>query len=200
MALPCPRSFDQFAKRVFDIVVATLKIVLFAPILLITSIAIKLDSPGPILIRETLFGYRKRAIRVHRFRFVTHCAETRPIAPRLTRVGRTLRQTGIGELPRLFSVLLGDMSIIGPPPFLNQQDFSEFPPASLLENVKPGMIDCAGPAEPRTAEQRVNDDLYYAANWSLYLDIKIILTALFAERPAKRLSPKDQDEITASPV
>ena len=62
------------------------------------------------------------------------------------------------------------------------------------------MIDCAGPAEPRTAEQRVNDDLYYAANRSIYLDIKIMLTALFAERPAKHLSPKDQDEITASPV
>ena len=122
-----PSSFDQFAKRVFDIVVATLKIVLFAPILLITSIAIKLDSPGPILIRETLFGYRKRAIRVHRFRFVTHCAETRPIAPRLTRVGR------ICARPVLVNFLVSSVCCLATCPssghrrFLNQQDFSEFP-------------------------------------------------------------------------
>ena len=149
----------------------------------VTSIAIKLDSPGPILIRQTLFGYGRRAVRVYRFRFATHCLETQSITPRLTRVGRIMHQTGIGELPQLFSVLFGQMSIVGPRPYVNEQDLSDFPQATLLNSIKPGIIDWAFPAEFRTSEQRVNDDLYYAKQWSPYFDIKIILTVLFAEKP-----------------
>ncbi len=170
------------AKRAFDIVVATLGLVLFAPILLVTSAAIKLDSRGPILIRQTLFGYGRRAVRVYRFRFATHCLE-KSITPRLTRAGRIMHQTGIEGLPQLFSVLVGQMSIVGPRPYVNEQDLSDFSQATLLNNVKPGIIDWACPAESRTDEQRVNDDLYHAKRWSLYNDVKIILTVLFAEKP-----------------
>ena len=176
-------GLGRSAKRAFDIVVATLGIALFAPIFLITSIAIKLDSPGPILIRQTLFGYGRRAVRVRRFRFATHCLETQSITPRLTRVGRIMHQTGIGELPELFSVLFGEMSIVGPRPYVNEQDLSDFPQATLLSGIKPGIIDWAFPAEFRSSEQRVNDDLYYAKQWSPYFDVKIILMALFAEKP-----------------
>ena len=176
-------GLGRSAKRTFDIVVATLGIVLFAPILLLTSIAVKLDSPGPVFVRQTLFGYGRRAVRVYRFRFATHCLETQSITPRLTRVGRIMHQTGIGELPQLFSVLFGQMSIVGPRPYSNEQDLSDFPQATLLNNIKPGIIDWAFSAEFRTSEQRVNDDLYYAKQWSPYFDTKIILTVLFAERP-----------------
>ena len=176
-------GLGRSAKRAFDIVVATLGILLFAPILLVTSIAIKLDSPGPILICQTLFGYGRRAVRVYRFRFATHCLETQSITPSLTRVGRIMHQTGIGELPQLFSVLFGQMSIVGPRPYVNKPDLSDFSQATLLTSIKPGIIDWAFPAEFRTSEQRVNDDLYYAKQWSPYFDIKIILTVLFAEKP-----------------
>ena len=176
-------GLGRHAKRAFDIVVAALGIVLFAPILLITSVVIKLDSPGPILIRQTLFGYGRRAVRVHRFRFVTHCPETQSITPCPTRVGRIMDQTGIGGLPQLFSVLFGEMSIVGPRPYLNEQDLSDFPEVTLLNGIKPGIIDWAFPAEYRTSEQRINDDLYHAKRWSPYNDIKIILTVLFAEKP-----------------
>ncbi len=176
-------GLGRSAKRAFDIVVATLGIVLFAPILLVTSVAIKLDSPGPVLVRQTLFGYGRRAVRVYRFRFATHCPETQSINARLTQVGRIMHQTGIGELPQLFSVLFGQMSIVGPRPYFNEQDLSDFPQATLLNSIKPGIIDWAFPAEFRTSEQRVNDDLYYAKQWSPYFDTKIILTVLFAEKP-----------------
>ena len=170
------------AKRTFDIVVATLGILLFAPILLVTSIAIKLDSPGPILIRQTLFGYGRRAVRMYRFRFAPHCLETQSITPSLTRVGRIMHQTGIGELPQLFSVLFGQMSIVGPRPYVNEPDLLDFSP-TLLTSIKPGIINWAFPAEFRSSEQRLNDDLCCAKQWSPYFDIKIILTVLFAEKP-----------------
>ena len=95
-----------------------------------------------------------------------------------------MHQSGIGGLPQLFSVLFGEMSIVGPRPYADEQNFSGIPAATLISSVKPGIIDWASPAEFRTAEQRVNEDLYHAKQWSLYNDIKIILTVLFAERPA----------------
>jgi lipopolysaccharide/colanic/teichoic acid biosynthesis glycosyltransferase len=103
----------ESTKRMLDIVVSTVGLILFAPILLITSIAIKLDSRGPILVRETLYGDKNRTIQVLKFRLVTACAESHLINPRLTRVGRIVSQTGIDELPQLLNVLRGQMSILG---------------------------------------------------------------------------------------
>jgi lipopolysaccharide/colanic/teichoic acid biosynthesis glycosyltransferase len=110
---------------------ATMGLILFSPLLLITSIAIKLDAPGPILVRETLYGYKNRPIQILGFRLVAAYAENDRTSSRLTRVGRILSQTGIDELPRLFNVLRGDMSIVGPPPNPHRD--------ALLNRVKPGM-------------------------------------------------------------
>jgi len=107
-------ALDQRIKRIFGVVAAAMGLILFAPILLITSIAIKLDSRGPIFVRETQFGCENRAIQVFRFRLVDACGEgncNKP--PRLTRVGRIISQSGIEELPQLFNVLRGEMSIVG---------------------------------------------------------------------------------------
>jgi lipopolysaccharide/colanic/teichoic acid biosynthesis glycosyltransferase len=122
---------DQSAKRLFDMAAATMGLILFSPLLLITSIAIKLDAPGPILVRETLYGYKNRPIQILGFRLVAAYAENDRTSSRLTRVGRILSQTGIDELPRLFNVLRGDMSIVGPPPNPHRD--------ALLNRVKPGM-------------------------------------------------------------
>ena len=174
-------SRSRYAKRAFDILVAAVGIGLFAPIFILTAIAIKLESPGPIFIRTTLFGYGGRAVRVHRFRFVTHQAGSQGVTPSLTRIGRLVNQTGIEELPQLFNVLCGEMSIVGPRLYVD--GVSDFPLANLLSSIKPGILDWAGSARFRSLEQCVNDDLFYAAKHSHYLDIKIIFAALFAERP-----------------
>jgi len=177
---------DRRAKRVFDIVAATVGLMLFSPILLITSIAIKLDSRGPIFFRETLYGYRNRAIRLLRFRSIAACAEADRINSRVTQVGQVLRQTGIEELPQLVNVLCGEMSIVGPRPYTSRQDLFEYDLMPLLNGFKPGMTGLAQITEAHegfgTMEQHVNDDLHYVKNWSLSLDIKIILMTLFLRK------------------
>jgi lipopolysaccharide/colanic/teichoic acid biosynthesis glycosyltransferase len=106
-------ELDQWIKRLLDIVAATTGLILFSPILLLTSLAIKLDSPGPIFIRGGLCGFSNRPIQVLRFRLVTVCAEGDRFNPTLTTVGHILSQTGIDELPQLFNVLRGEISIVG---------------------------------------------------------------------------------------
>ena len=95
-------------KRVLDVVVASIGIILFSPILLVIAVAVKLGSRGPIFVRETKSAYDNRAIEVLRFRVVAA-----RINPRVTQVGQILSQTGIDELPQLFDVLRGEMSILG---------------------------------------------------------------------------------------
>ena len=105
---------DQRIKRTVDAVTAAMGLILFSPLLLITSIAIKLDSRGPIFIRETQFGCENRAIQVLKFRSVVACGEgNRNGPPRVTRVGQIIVLTGIDELPQFLNVLRGEMSIVG---------------------------------------------------------------------------------------
>jgi len=166
-------------KRVFDIVVATTCLMLLSPLMLVVSIAIKLESRGPIFLRKTLYGYKNRPIKVIGFRSVKACAETNKTNSHETRVGRVLRRTGIDELPRLFNVLRGEISIVGPRPYAGCQDLFEHRLMPMLDGVKPGLTSLAqtpnAPGEFGTTGQRINDDLYYVKNWSLFLDIKIIL-------------------------
>ena len=105
-------GLDQWIKRAVDIIVATLGLVLFAPILLLASLAISLDSGGPIFIWEVLPGCNDQAIRVLKFRVA--CSAGNGInRQRITQVGQTLSMTGIDELPQLVNVLLGEVSIVG---------------------------------------------------------------------------------------
>ncbi len=116
--------------RMFDFAAAATGLILFAPIFLVTSIAIKLDSNGPIFIREPMFGHSNRRIQLFKFRSMSGCKDRK--TPTRTRVGRILCETGIDELPLLFNVLRGELSIIGLPPSPC--------PNPLLNKVKPGMI------------------------------------------------------------
>jgi len=176
-------GLERHAKRVFDFVVATMGVILFSPILLVASIAIKLDSRGPVFLREIRYGYENRAIRVLKFRSMSVCAEANEIHSRPTRIGRVLSLTGIDELPQLFNVLRGEMSIVGPRPYARRQDSFEYGLMPWLSGFKPGMTGLAQINEARegfgSTAQRVNDDLHYVEDWSLFLDVKIILTMLF---------------------
>ena len=116
--------------RILDLAAAVTGVILLAPILLVTAIAIKLDSDGPIFIREPKFGHGNRKIQLFKFRLVNFRRGCTP-----TRIGQFLSETGIDELPQLFNVLRGELSIIGPPasPCFNP----------VLNKVKPGMIQWA---------------------------------------------------------
>jgi lipopolysaccharide/colanic/teichoic acid biosynthesis glycosyltransferase len=179
-------ELDRYAKRAFDIIAATIGLILLSPAILVASIAIKLDSRGPIFSQETLYGYKNRAVRVLKFRSATTCVEANRTETRVTRVGRVLRECGIDELPQLFNVLRGQFSIVGPRPYARRKDLSKHSFVPLLDDVKPGMISLAEITKLRegfgTMEQRIKDDQYYIENRSFYLDIKIILMALFSEK------------------
>jgi polysaccharide biosynthesis protein PslA len=166
------------SKRLFDISAAVLCLLLLSPLILIVAIAIKLDSYGPIFARETVYGYRKRPIPTFKFRFKTDDAN-----PRLTRVGRVLLRSGIDELPKLFSVLYGDMSIVGPRPYTQLEQVIGYRAVAALYDLKPGLIrwtEVTGSGKSLgTTAQRIDDDLRYAVNWTLFLDIRIILASLF---------------------
>ena len=189
-------AFDQAIKRVFDIVTASVGLLVLSPLFLIVSIAIKLDSRGPVLFRQVRHGYNNDTIRVTKFRSMTTMEDgdkfTQAVKndARVTRLGRLLRRTNIDELPQLFNVLSGEMSIVGPRPHpiaLNAMFQQQISPFSRRHNVKPGITGWAQVngyrGETDTLEKmqrRFEHDLYYIDNWSLMLDTKIILMTLFS--------------------
>jgi lipopolysaccharide/colanic/teichoic acid biosynthesis glycosyltransferase len=183
--IPTQRLTRQ-AKRIIDIVSAAGGLLLLSPLIGIVAVAIKLYSRGPIFCRETLYGYARQQIQAFRFRTWT--------GSRVSRIGIILHQTGIVELPRLLNVLRGELSIVGPCVFTNRQDFMNGNVTSLLAEFNPGLTGRAQLIEVRkgslTAEQRIFEDLHYVENWSILLDLKIILMTLFSQ---KATSPDQRD-------
>jgi lipopolysaccharide/colanic/teichoic acid biosynthesis glycosyltransferase len=141
----------QLAKRIVDIAAATIGLLLFSPLLLIASIAIKLESRGPLFVRETRYGYTSLPIPLLRFRLMTARPENDLAGPQLTRVGRILSQTGIDELPQLFNVLRGEISLVGPQPCRH--------PRASLNRVKPGMIRWAQIVATREERPEADPDM-----------------------------------------
>jgi Undecaprenyl-phosphate glucose phosphotransferase len=191
-------TIDRLLKRGFDIVAAVAGLLLLSPLLLMVAIAIKLDSRGPVLFRQTRHGYNNDPIRVIKFRSMTTMEDGQAFRqatrndPRMTRVGRVIRRTNIDELPQLINVLLGEMAIVGPRPHpvaMNEMFQKQISPLSRRHNVKPGITGWAQVngfrGETDTLEKmqrRFEADLYYIDNWSLFLDMKIILMTLFSKR------------------
>src|SRR3984893_7774326 len=190
--------FNRAIKRAFDVAAAIAGLILLSPFFVIVSLAIKLDSRGRVLFRQTRHGYKNEPIRVLKFRSMTVMEDGdnfRPAIrhdPRVTRLGRILRRTNIDELPQLFNVLVGDMSIVGPRPHATAQNelFAEVISSfSRRHNVKPGITGWAQANGYRgntdTLEKmrrRVENDLYYIDNWSLFLDLKILVMTLFSRK------------------
>ena len=177
-------------KAVMDYVLASIALVIFSPFMLAIAAAIKLDSRGPVFFVQSRHGYNQRVIRVVKFRTMS-VTEDGPIVTqavrddkRVTRVGRFLRRTSLDELPQLFNVLRGELSLVGPRPHAVAHNESY---ARLLNSyanrhkVKPGITGWAQVngfrGETKTPEdmrQRVELDLYYIKNWSPWLDIQIL--------------------------
>ena len=188
------KHWSAILKRIEDVTFSTIFLLIAAPIILVLAIAIRLDSPGPVFFRQKRFGFNNEIIEVLKFRtmFVDQCdvsgaARTRRGDQRVTRVGRVLRQTSLDELPQLFNVLAGTMSLVGPRPHplemkaadrLYHEAVSEY---FARHRVRPGITGLAQVSGFRgeidtmeKAQKRLDLDLRYIDNWSLSLDLKII--------------------------
>jgi exopolysaccharide biosynthesis polyprenyl glycosylphosphotransferase len=181
------------AKRVLDVVVATLAIIVFAPVLLATAIAIRLESRGPVLFKQVRSGRNGRKFVMYKFRSMCTDAEKRlaelqhlnemdgPVFkikhdPRITRVGRFIRKTSIDELPQLFNVLFGDMSLVGPRPPLPTEVAQYEAWQRRRLSVRPG-ITGMWQVSGRNAidfSKWMELDLEYIDRWSLWLDVQIL--------------------------
>ena len=186
---------QRFVKRILDILVAALALIFFLPVMALTAIAIKLDSPGPVIFRQNRKGFNGRQFVIFKFRTMTVQENGAAVAqatrgdPRVTAIGRLLRSASIDELPQLMNVLKGDMSLIGPRPHaLAHDNYFENIVAdyAFRHHVKPGITGWAQCNGARGAtpsiehiSERVKLDLWYINNWSLWLDIQILIKTFF---------------------
>lgn len=184
-------------KRLFDLVIASLALILLSPVFLATAIAIKIDSPGPILFKQKRVGLNGRTFNCLKFRSMVRDAERKrkevehlnemrgPVFkikndPRLTRVGKFIRKFSIDELPQLFNVLKGEMSLVGIRPPIPEEVEKYEPWQRRRLSMKPG-ITCIWQVSGRNKvdfDQWMEMDLAYIDNWSLKLDLKLLLKTL----------------------
>jgi exopolysaccharide biosynthesis polyprenyl glycosylphosphotransferase len=175
-----------------DLSIGGLALVLFSPVMILIAIAIKLTSSGPILYRQERMGLDGKKFRILKFRTMVKNAEqsTGPVwatadDPRVTRLGRILRATSLDELPQLINVLRGEMSLVGPRPerpVLINYFRKSIPGYMLRHKVKAGMTGWAqvnGWRGNTSLESRIQHDLDYIGNWSIWRDIKILALTVF---------------------
>lgn len=190
---------EQSLKRAFDVISAASILVILSPLMLLTALMIKIDSPGPALFRQKRNGFGGTVFSIYKFRSM-RVLEDGPLIQqatrndaRVTRLGRWLRRTSIDELPQLFNVLVGDMSLVGPRPHAvahNSEYQTVVSNYAFRHHVKPGITGWAQVnglrGETQTVDlmaKRVEYDLWYINHWSLWLDLRIIVkTALMTAR------------------
>ena len=191
---PSLSTWNSIVKRTFDIVFATTVLILISPLLLLLASVIKLESKGPILFLQDRVGLDGKLFKVMKFRSMHENAEKHsgPVwaqkhDPRTTKLGKVMRRFSIDELPQLFNVLKGDMSIVGPRPerpFFVEQFKKEVPRYLERHRVKTGMTGWAQVNGMRGREATIADrtkyDIYYVENWSLVFDLKIIFKTIRA--------------------
>ena len=183
-------------KILEDKILAVLFLLLFAPVLALVALAIRLDSKGPILFRQKRFGYNNQVFEIYKFRSMYYdrpSEDSTPQAtrndPRITRIGRIIRRTSLDELPQLFNVLNGTMSLVGPRPHSVEHN-EEYAPLIrsyfARHRVKPGMTGWAqinglrGETDTLDKmEERVRYDAHYAENGSLIFDLQILFKTIF---------------------
>jgi putative colanic acid biosynthesis UDP-glucose lipid carrier transferase len=185
---------NSLVKRAEDIVLSSLALLLVSPVLLAVALAIRLDSRGPVLFRQRRYGLDGRDILVYKFRSMTvvedglarHTA-AQPNDQRITRIGHFLRRSSLDELPQLFNVLQGSMSMVGPRPHpvaMNEQFRKLIPGYMLRHKVKPGITGLAQVRGQRGGDDfeemrlRIASDLEYLRNWTLLMDLQILARTL----------------------
>jgi len=190
-----------WVKRMEDLVLGSVIVLLTAIPMICIAIAIKASSPGPIFFRQWRYGLCGRKIRILKFRTMKVCEDGPAIVqaskndPRVTRVGRFLRRTSLDEFPQFLQVLSGELSLVGPRPHAvahNEQYRALIHGYMLRHMVKPGITGWAQvngwrgeTAELEKMEQRVQHDLEYIRNWNLLLDLKIIFLTIFGAKKGR---------------
>ncbi len=190
--VPLTNTFNNFIKRIVDLVGAVTAIILFSPIMIVTAGLIKLTSPGPLIFKQERVGRHNKTFYMYKFRSMEVQKEqeeqkawTVKNDPRVTGVGKFIRKTSIDELPQLFNVLKGEMSLVGPRPERPQfvEKFREEIPRYMIKHqVRPGMTGWAqinGYRGDTSIRKRIEYDLYYIENWTIGLDIKILILTIF---------------------
>jgi putative colanic acid biosynthesis UDP-glucose lipid carrier transferase len=194
---PLMAGGPAFIKTCMDKCLALIGLIILSPILLITALAIKLNSSGPVIFKQQRHGWDGRVIEVWKFRSMYihqvesgHVEQATPDDPRITAVGRRIRQTSVDELPQLFNVLQGTMSLVGPRPHAVEHNnyYSDKVGAYLARHrIKPGITGlaqingCRGETETLDKmEKRIQYDLEYINHWSPWLDFKILLQTPYA--------------------
>jgi Undecaprenyl-phosphate glucose phosphotransferase len=193
-------DWGSVSKWAFDKLVAMLALILLAPLMLAVAAAIKIDSRGPVLFRQKRYGFNNELVEVFKFRSMyTDRCDANAVQlvtkhdARVTRVGRFIRKTSLDELPQLFNVILGGLSLVGPRPHALQAKaagnlYDEVVDGYFARHkVKPGITGWAqingwrGETDtPEKIQKRVECDIYYIENWSLLLDTYILLKTPFA--------------------
>jgi len=182
-------------KRLEDLLLGSLILLLISPLMLGIAVAVKLTSPGPVFFKQRRYGLHGQVIEVWKFRSMSvleddqNVRQARKNDPRITPLGAFLRGTSLDELPQFFNVLQGTMSIVGPRPHAvaHNEEFRKLIHGYMLRHkVKPGITGWAQVNGWRgetnvieKMEKRVEYDLYYINNWSVWLDLKIILKTIF---------------------
>ena len=190
--VPLSNTLNSVAKRLVDIVGSLAGIVITSPIMLIAAIAVKISSPGPVIFKQERVGLHSKSFYMYKFRSMEQQkpseeqkACTVKNDPRVTGIGRILRKTSLDELPQLFNILRGDMSLVGPRPerpHFVEKFKEEIPRYMVKHQVRPGLTGWAqvnGYRGDTSIRKRIEYDLYYIENWSMLLDIKIIFRTFF---------------------
>lgn len=179
-----------FLKRVFDIVASGLGLVVLSPVLLLLAVGVKLSSPGPILFKQERVGYNRKTFMMLKFRSMRVNTEqntgwTTDNDPRKTKFGSFIRKCSLDELPQLWNVFTGSMSLVGPRPELPYfvEQFRETIPLYMVKHqVRPGITGWAqvnGYRGDTSIEKRIEYDIWYIDNWSAWLDLKILFLTAF---------------------
>lgn len=190
--VPLSNTVNAVMKRTVDIVGSFVGLVVTSPLLFVVAIAIRATSKGPVIFSQERIGQHNRPFKMYKFRtmYVQDVKEekkgwTTKDDPRVTKVGRFLRRTSIDELPQLFNILVGDMSLVGPRPERPQyvEKFKEEIPRYMVKHqVRPGLTGWAqinGYRGDTSIRKRIEYDIYYIENWSLEFDIKIMFLTIF---------------------
>ena len=182
----------MICKRTMDIIGAIIAIIIFSPVMLVTAILVKTTSKGPLIYKQERVGLHNQIFQMYKFRSMEvqspkaeRKAWTVRNDPRVTKVGKIIRRTSIDELPQLFNILKGDMSLVGPRPerpFFVEKFREEIPRYMVKHQVRPGLTGWAqvnGYRGDTSIKKRIEYDLYYIENWTLGLDIKILFLTFF---------------------
>lgn len=186
--VPLTRLTNRVIKKLFDVFFSLAVLILLMPFLLLTAIAVKLSSPGPVFFKQERVGINNRKFSMYKFRTMriqdseaSDKTWTTAEDPRVTPLGRFLRRFSIDELPQFLNVLIGNMSVVGPRPerphFVNRfrQEYSQYMKRHQFKSGVTGLAQVSGLRGDSSIEKRVRADIRYLENWSFWLDIKIVL-------------------------